>query len=128
MKEKKEERKKKEEKRFSNSSVLTHLTSWFVRGNRLSDEAQLGGRDAPDEEDEEQGVVTWVRTAHLTAEGDAVIGRRVNNRRVVSMTTIMPKDSRLFANLRLAAAQAPFREFASRSRFASFHLNWLQLT
>lgn len=88
--------------------MLTHLTSRFVRGNRLSDEAQLGGCDAPDEEDEEQGVVTWVRTAHLTAEGDAAIGRRVNNRRAVSMTTVMPKDSRLFVNLRRAAAQAPF--------------------
>lgn len=107
MKEKKERKKKK---RFSNSSVPTHLTSWFVCGNRLSDEAQLGGRDAPDEEDEEQGVVTWVWTAHLMAERGTVIGRRMNNRRVVSITTIMPKDSRLFVNLRLAAAQALFQD------------------
>lgn len=90
--------------------MLTHLTSWFVRGNRLSDETQLGGRDAPDEEDEEQGVVTWVWTAHLMAEGHTVIGRRINNRRVVSITTIMPKDLRLFVNLWLAAAHPLFQD------------------
>lgn len=104
----------------------THLTSWFVRGNRLSDETQLGGRDAPDEEDEEQGVVTWVWTAHLMAEGDTAIGRRINNRRVVSITTKMPKDLHLFANLRLAAAQALFQE-SPLVLLASHHF-WLQLT
>lgn len=103
------EKKGKKKKRFSNSSVPTHLTSRFVRGNRLSDETQLGGRDAPDEEDEEQGVVTWVWTAHLMAERDTVIGRRINSRRVVSITTKMPKDLHLFVNLRLAAAQALFQ-------------------
>lgn len=60
--------------------VLTHLTSWFVCGNHLFDETQLGGRDAPDEEDEEQRVVSRAWTGHLMAERDIVIGQCINSR------------------------------------------------
>lgn len=67
----------------------THLTSWFVRGNRLFDETQLGRRHAPDEEDEEQRVVAGVRTGHLMggqdimgSAGDRVI-RHVTGRLIV---------------------------------------------
>lgn len=59
----------------------THLTSWFVRGNRLFDETQLGRRHAPDEEDEEQRVVAGVRTGHLVGGQDVMIGQCVDSQR-----------------------------------------------
>lgn len=61
-----------------------------MRGNHLFDETQLGGRDAPDEEDEEQRVVTWVWTGHLMAERDIMIGQCINSQRVLSMATRVP--------------------------------------
>lgn len=79
MKEKKKIRLRLCAHQLISSSVLTHLTSWFVRGNHLFDETQLGGRDAPDQEDKEQRVVTWVWTGHLMAEEDMMIGQCINS-------------------------------------------------
>ncbi len=52
-----------------------HLCPRFVCRNDLFDETQLGGRDPPNQEEEEQRVVAGMRTAHLELkEGDIVIG------------------------------------------------------
>lgn len=55
--------------------LLTHLASWFVCGNNLSDETKLGGRDSTDQEDEEQRVVAGMWTSHLQLRRDIVIGQ-----------------------------------------------------
>lgn len=45
-----------------------------MRGDNLSDEPQLGGRDSAQHEDEEQGVVAGMWSSHLQRGGDTVIG------------------------------------------------------